>query len=343
MSQHQHSQPHILPTGPLQRRGKPIRLLVILLIWAGPVHAAQITGLQNPQNFLADATGTSYFISNANGDPDAKDNNGFITKLDQEGKVINPRFIQGGEGGTVLHAPKGMAIVNGLLYVADLDTLRTFDLATGQPKATISVAALHDPKAATPPGLSDLAASAAGILYATDTAANTIYAIDLTHNHAVRILVQSDSLAGPRGIAVHPKTGHLIVGSWHKGKIFDVAPDGATTELVSNSFFSSRFHNIDGLDFDSWGNLYIADFTAGKIWRMRPDQKFHVIAEYLPSPAGIGIDRAKNLILVPYHYANAAEINGLESPRVPGGPSKRSLADYGFNPSAPPKEGASGR
>ncbi len=317
-----------------------ISLVAGLAIAASPLQAAQITGLQNPQNFLADPTGAHYYISNANGDSEAKDNNGFITKLDHEGKVVNPRFIQGGDGSTILHAPKGMAIVNHLLYVADLDAVRVFDLPTGQLRATVSVTSLHDPKLAPAPGLSDLAVATGGILYATDTAANTIYRIDLAHNHAVRVLVRDAGLAGPRGIAIHPKTGHLIVGSWHKGKIFDVTPDGAMTELVSNGFFSSRFHNLDGLDFDSWGNLYIADFTAGKIWRMRPNQKFDVIAEYLPTPAGIGIDRNKNLILVPYHYANAAEMNGLETPRTPGSPRKRSLADYGFNLLSPPKEGA---
>jgi hypothetical protein len=315
-------------------------LLAGLLLFASPVLAAQITGLQNPQNFLADPNSEYYYISNANGDPETKDNNGFITKLDHDGKVVNPRFIQGGDGATVLHAPKGMAIVNNLLYVADLDAVRVFDLSTGKPRTAVSVAGLHDAQTAASPGLSDLVCATAGILYATDTAANTIYRIDLAHDHAVHVLVRDAGLAGPRGIAIHPKTGHLIVGSWHKGKIFDVALDGTMTELVSNGFFSSRFHNLDGLDFDSWGNLYISDFTAGKIWRMRPDQKFDVIAEYLPTPAGIGIDRNKNLILVPYHYANAAEINGLETPSMPGSRPKRSLADYGFNPLSPPKEGA---
>lgn len=317
-----------------------IILVAGLVIAASSLHAAQITGLQHPQNFLADPASAHYYISNANGDPDAKDNNGFITKLDHEGKVVNPRFIQGGEGGTVLHAPKGMAIVNTLLYVADIDAIRVFDLTTGRSTAVVLVTSLHDPKLTPAPGLSDLAVATNGILYATDTAANTIYRIDPAHDHAIRILVRDTGLSGPRGIAIHPKTGHLIVGSWHTGKIFDVSPDGTMMELVSNGFFSSRFHNLDGLDYDSWGNLYISDFTAGKIWRMRPNQKFDVIAEFLPTPAGIGIDRNKNLILVPYHYANAAEINGLETPRMPGSSSKRSLADYGFNPLSLPKEGA---
>lgn len=70
---------------------------------------------------------------------------------------------------------------------------------------------------------------------------------------------------------------------------------------------------------------------------MTRDHRFQVIAEHLPAPADIGIDRANNLILVPYHYMHAAEMNGLETPPSAKSKSeKRTLADYGFIP-PPPK------
>jgi len=305
-----------------------------LLCMPAAAVALQVTGLQAPQSFLSDATCDCYFISNVNGEPNAKDNNGFITKLDRDGKVIASQFIRGGDGSTVLHAPKGMAIVNQLLYVADLDALRAFDVKTGKSVATVSFAAQPGPVA-----LVDVAADPQGLLYASDMDANVIYRIDPAKQHAVSVLTRDAALAGPRGLAVHPKTGRLIAVSWHKGSIVEIAADGAITELVSNGFFSSRFKNLDGVDFDTWGNMYVSDFTAGKIWRMRPDHHFHVIAEYLPTPADISVDRVKNLILVPYLYGNAAEINGLESP-FKSGKEKRTLADYGFTGGPkPPREG----
>jgi hypothetical protein len=291
------------------------------------VDALQISSLQGPQSFLADPSGEQYFISNANGDPDAKDNNGFITKLDQAGKVSQLQFIQGGTGGTTLHAPKGMAIADGVLYVADLDTLRGFDKTTGLAVVTVSFEKYR--QAGTGVALVDVVYDGKNFLYLSDTDANTIYQINLAQQHAVSVLAKDSLLAGPRGLAVHPKTGHLIAVSWNKGKILEVTPEGAISELVSNSFFSSRFNNLNGVDFDNLGNMYVSDFTAGKVWRMRPDRRFDVIAEYLPSPADIGIDRKNHLILVPYEYANAAEMNGLESPVKSKG-QKRTLADYGF-------------
>ena len=317
----------------LPLRSGPVALAVLLLPGLlAPALALQVTGLQSPQSFVAGGGCDCYFISNINGEPDARDNNGFITKLDRDGKVIAAQFIHGGDGETVLHAPKGMAIVKQLLYVADLDALRAFDAQTGKPVATVSFSGQPGPIA-----LVDVAADPQGLLYASDMDANVIYRIDPAKQYAVSVLARDAALAGPRGLAVHPKTGRLIAVSWHKGSIAEIAPDGTITELVSNGFFSSRFQNLDGVDFDTWGNMYVSDFTTGKIWRMRPDRHFSVIAEYLPSPAGISVDRVKNLILVPYHYGNTAEMNGLESP-IKSGKQKRTLADYGFTGTRPPQK-----
>ena len=156
------------------------------------------------------------------------------------------------------------------------------------------------------------------------------------------LLVADPALAGPTGLAVHPKSGELIAVSWDKGKIFAITPDGAVSEIFSNGFFSSRFANLRGVDFDRWGNMYVSDFTTGKVWRMTWDKRFQVIAEYLPSPGDLGIDRTNNLILVPYEFAHAAEMNGLEAPSEgKSKQEKRTLADYGFIP-PPPKPAEDG-
>jgi hypothetical protein len=305
------------------------RLLALALagvLWATPGYTLQITGLQDPESFVYDPVGNQYFISNVNGEPDGHDNNGFISKLDGQGAVVALHFIQGGMGDVILHAPKGLALVGTTLYVADLDTIRGFDTGTGRPVVAIPVASAAQ---GTPVSLADLTHDDQGVLYASDVAGNAIYRVDTRHDHAVTMLIRDPALAGPRGLAVHPKTGHVIAVSWDKGKILDISPQGALTVVVSNGFFSSRFHNLSGVDFDAIGNMYVSDLTGGKIWRMAPNQRFDVIAEYLPTPADISIDREKHLILVPYRYGNAAEINGLERP-VGQGKQKRTLKDYGF-------------
>ena len=305
------------------------------LFCATHLYAVQITGLESPNSFVGDPLGKEYFISNINGEPDARDNNGFITKLDAEGKVISLKFIQGGVEKVLLHAPKGLALVEQTLYIADLDQLKGFDKTTGKLLVTVSFPA---PSPQGHVSLTDVTAGPSGLLYASDQAANTIYRIDSTANYRVSLLIHDDRLAGPAGIAVHPRTNHLIAVSWDKGKILEITPEGQLTELESNGFFTSRFENLSGVDFDRWGNMYVSDFTKGKIWRMTRDNRFQVIAEYLPAPADISIDRANNLILVPYHYAHTAEMNGLEAPsQGKAKDERRTLADYGFI-APPPKQ-----
>ena len=303
----------------------------------GALAQITVTNLQSPYSFVSSSSGSEYFISSVNGEPDSADNNGFITKLDASGKLLNLKFIQGGTDGVTLNAPKGMAVVEQTLYVADLDTLRAFDTVNGK---TIGAIPLPSAPGQAPVSLTDVAYDGAGVLYCSDQHANRIYRVELS-TRKVTLLVADPALAGPAGLAVHPKSGELIAVSWDKGKIFAITPEGAVSEIVSNGFFSSRFTNLRGVDFDRWGNMYVSDFTTGKVWRMTWDKRFQVIAEYLPSPGDLGIDRTNNLILVPYEFAHAAEMNGLEAPR--DGKSKqekRTLADYGFIP--PPPKSAEG-
>lgn len=319
------------------------------LIWFIPlvvVHplGAQITvtELQAPYSFVNDPLDKGYFISSVNGEAEAADNNGFITKLDPNGRLLNLKFIQGGKDDVTLHAPKGMALVDHVLYVADLDTVRSFDVTTGKPVLALTIRTPAASAATLPPAsLSDVTYDGRGHLYCSDQKANTIYRVDLA-TKTISVLVTDQALAGPSGLAIHPKSGQIIAVSWDKGKISEVSPEGRVTELISNGFFSSRFQNLRGVDFDRWGNMYVSDFTTGKVWRMSWDKRFQVIAEFLPSPGDLSIDRANNLILVPYEYAGAAEMNGLETPSG-GKPKqeKRTLADYGFIP-PPPKPAPEG-
>jgi len=316
---------------------------IIPLVIAGPLNAQiTVTELQSPYSFVNDPLEKGYYISSVNGEAETADNNGFITKLNPHGKLLNLKFIQGGKDDVTLHAPKGMALVEHVLYVADLDTLRGFDTTTGKPVMTLTVRQPATSRSESlQPSLSDVTFDGKEYLYCSDQKANTIYRVNLA-TQTVSVLITDRSLAGPSGLAIHPKSGQIIAVSWEKGKISEVSPDGVVTELFSNGFFSNRFQNLRGVDFDRWGNMYVSDFTTGKVWRMSWDKRFQVIAEFLPSPGDLGIDRANNLILVPYEFAHAAEMNGLETPSSgKTKQEKRTLADYGFIP-PPPKPAPEG-
>ena len=281
-------------------------LALLLAILPGTMALAlQVTGLKNPAGFIVDPATGHYFISNENGGPNERDNNGFITRLDEHGKIVKLKFIEGGTAGGTLHAPKGLAILDKTLFVSDIDKIRRFDLATGRPLGEIDLSAFNVDF------LTGLAADGAGLLYIADTGANTILKVDMRGGSKPTVFVKDAALAGPHGLAVNPATGTLVAVSWNEGKILEIARDGAIKVLFANSFFNARFGNLTGVDFDAFGNIYVSDFSQGKVLRIDPDFRIQTIAEFLTTPANVSIDRKNHLILVPYLSGNAAEMNGL--------------------------------
>jgi DNA-binding beta-propeller fold protein YncE len=285
-----------------------LRILFIALVGTLlPItaHALQVTGLRHPAGILVDPPTETYFISNQNGGATERDNNGFITKLNRDGKVVALKFIEGGQHGVTLHAPKGMVLVDRILYVADIDHVRGFDVRSGRPVAEIDFSGFHIDF------LAAVATDGAGWLFVADAGTDTIYKINVRHDPRPAVLVQDKTLSGPNGLAVHPSTGALIAVSWNTGRIIEISRTGAVNVLFSNSFFNSHFGNLSGVDFDAYGNMYVSDFSQGKILRIDPRLRIQTIAEFLTTPATVAIDRKNHLILVSYLSGDAAEINGL--------------------------------
>lgn len=279
--------------------------LLLALLPGTAALALQVTGLKNPAGFIVDPATGDYFISNENGGPNVRDNNGFITRLDKTGRIDKLKFIEGGTGGVTLHSPKGMVILDKILFVSDIDRVRRFDLATGRPLGELDLSALKVDF------LTGLAADGAGLLYIADTGADTILKVDTRRGSKPAVFVRDAALAGPHGLAVNPATGALVAVSWNEGKILEIARDGSIKVLFANSFFNTRFGNLAGVDFDAYGNMYVSDFSQGKVIRIDPNFRIQTIAEFLTTPAAVAIDRRNHLILIPYLSGNVAEMNGL--------------------------------
>ena len=71
------------------------------------------------------ATGAIY-VSNIVGALMQKDGNGFIAKLNGDGKVMTRQWVKG------LDAPTGLALHDRTLYVADVDQLVEINAASGE-------------------------------------------------------------------------------------------------------------------------------------------------------------------------------------------------------------------
>ena len=103
---------------------KKIALSLITTAILGFASTLTIEGFSSPESTIVNKN--DLYISNVGKElkPTLKDGDGFISKLDINGKIKELHFIDG------LDAPKGMGIVGNTLFVADIDTLRGFDLST---------------------------------------------------------------------------------------------------------------------------------------------------------------------------------------------------------------------
>src|SRR4029077_12511341 len=130
---------------------------------SGATKVTVVEGVLTPESVLHDPVQDIYFVSNINGGPTTKDNNGFISRVRPDGAVENLKFIEGGHGGVTLNAPKGLAIRGDTLWVADIDIVRSFDAKTGAARDSVSLAGLGAVF------LNDIAIAQTGALYITDT------------------------------------------------------------------------------------------------------------------------------------------------------------------------------
>src|SRR5881392_1454300 len=129
----------------------------------GATRTLTVAGFSTPESVLHDSTQDIYFVSNVNGSPTAKDNNGFISRVRPDGAIENLKFIEGGRAGVTLNAPKGLALLGDTLWVADIDAVRAFNAKTGAPLDSVSLSTLGAVF------LNDIAATPTGALYITDT------------------------------------------------------------------------------------------------------------------------------------------------------------------------------
>jgi hypothetical protein len=122
------------------------------------------TLLRTPESVLFDRERDILYVSNVNMNPWEKDENGFISKMDRSGNIINLKWIEG------LHGPKGMGISGNSLFIADIDELVEANIQSGEIVNRIELTGQ--------PQLNDITVSTNGTVYVSGSGSNTIYRLD---------------------------------------------------------------------------------------------------------------------------------------------------------------------
>jgi hypothetical protein len=268
---------------------------------AAPVKAATVSGFLTPESVKWDSAQDVYFVSNINGAPNAKDGNGFISRVGPAGMIRDSAFIAG------LNAPKGMALVGDTLWVTDIDVVRAFNAKTGAPVATVPV-----------PGaifLNDIAAAPDGSLYVTDTAIRfgakgvehpgTDQILRIAPDRKVSVALKSDTLARPNGIIWDAANGRFIVVAFGGGSLFAWKPGDPAPTVIGTG--PGQFDGVEIAD----GAIWVSSWADSSVYRYVNGEGTNVI-KGVPSPADIGYDAKRNRLLIPIFTGNRIEIWQLQ-------------------------------
>ncbi len=272
---------------------------------AGDIVVADV-GFSTPESVLHDVDADVYLVSNINGGALDEDHNGFISRVAPDGMVEELKWIDGAERGVTLHAPKGMAIQDGTLYVADIKCIRMFDAATGEPQGPVCL------ENAT--FLNDVAPGGDGSIFFTDLGfevgeedlipSGTDAVYRLIDNERVVAVKKDPGLGGPNGITVGSRG--ILVASFGSGEVYRLDVEGNRADMMP---VSER--QFDGIVMLPDGGFLVSSWGDQAIYRIGGDGSVSKAMEGVEAPADIGYDASRNVLMVPLFMANQLVIHPL--------------------------------
>jgi hypothetical protein len=217
-------------------------------------------------------------------------NDGFVSLINPDGSVHTSKWIGVTRDGLTLNHPLGSAISGNTLYAADIDTVRTFDLKTGQPGRAYPI-----------PGasiLNGIGVTKDGTIYVSNTRdPEVIYRI--RPDGTISDFVKGAPLALPNGVAIDPQ-GNVVVVNIMNDSVLTFSPQG---QLI-NTEHAAESGN-DGLVVTSDGTKYVSSVRYGSVSRIRFGKDAEVIATGIPSAASMCYDSRQNQLVIPLNPNNA--------------------------------------
>ncbi len=262
-------------------------------------------GCANPESAYYDPESGFLFVSNVNGDPSAKDTNGFIQQFTVHGKIVEPKWVGG------LNAPKGMRAYKGLLWVSDIDEVLAIDIASAKVMKRITV-----------PGatfLNDVAIAGDGTVYVSDTVKSKIYQIK---KDKPSVFLEGQLVESPNGLLVNGNK--LVVGGWGLGMKDDWSVKTAGSLFLidlktkkKNLITKKPLGNLDGLELTAAGDYLVSDWMAGKIYRVTKKGQVSTHGTGYKNSADLGYVGPRNMLVVPRMGENLISAYSLSSAKTP--------------------------
>lgn len=254
---------------------------------AEPQLAWETEGLQAPESAVYDAQRDVIYVSNVDGGPMDKDGKGGVAKVSPDGELVDAAWVTG------LNAPKGLALHEGTLYVADIDRLLAIDVENGD--------LANEFEAAEAQFLNDVTAGQDGRIYVSDMMENAIYRLD---GDTFEVWLQDEALEQPNGLLA--EEDRIVVGAW--GVMTDgfatktpghlKAVDLETKEITSLGG-GEPVGNLDGVEPDGQGSYLVTDWMSGALYRIDPQQGAEQLLDLAQGSADLEYIEDQQLAVIP--------------------------------------------
>lgn len=231
--------------------------------------------LEVPESVYYNADEDVLYVSNIAGEPAEKNGQGYISRLSPDGELLEQKWVTG------LHAPKGMGMMNGKLYVADVDRLVEIDVKQGQVSNTYQV------KGAT--FLNDVAVTDDNKVLFSDSNEGKIHVFE---NGRVQVW-NEEELDRPNGLLADG--GRVLLASSGSNDVKEIL-EGASGEVMVEGIGAG-----DGLVALGEG-AYLVSNWQGEVYYIGDNiekQKLLDTKEQNINSADIEYIQERNLLLVP--------------------------------------------
>jgi len=237
--------------------------------------------LRVPESVYHDEKTGKIYVSNIEGKGAwDKDGRGSISIITASGKILSPYWVTG------LHAPKGMAMFQDFLLVADVDSVVIIEPTRAQIAKKIYIEGAQ--------ALNDLTVDKRGNIYVSDSKTKKIHMID---GLKLNVTLYLDGLKGPNGVLFVDRTLYYV----DAGGFYKVTKDKQKILIVDGLEGSTDgIEQIDEENFlvSCWsGTIYHINLKGEK--KLLLDKRSGQI-----NAADIGYDKKKKIVYVPTFYKN---------------------------------------
>ena len=237
----------------------------------------ELNQFDQPESVVADPDSQWLYVSNINGAPTELNGKGYISQVSKTGEQLTRHWLTG------LDAPKGLAISEGKLYAADMQTLHVISLSTGSRLQSYTL-----PDAGM---LNDVTAGPDGTIYVSDMLGGGVYRL---RDNRLSLWITPDSIPHPNGLLW--QDDHLLIAGWGRdmqpdfttttpGSLYRVSPADKALEPLSTGY---QLGNLDGVVRHN-SALYISDWISGELYQLGDNQRRKVLSTQ-PGLADIGAD-----------------------------------------------------